>query len=152
MIGGPLKFHGIKVVYETIYLIIALYTMETNPNQKRDYSSISPSARDLLLMKGLTNIPYARKVAELMSKPEPYDANPQGKELQFWGRVMHFESRYWSIDQLMMDIDAKQVLELSSGFSFRGLAAVSAHDVHYIDTDLEGVINDKQPLVEDEKQ
>jgi hypothetical protein len=35
----------------------------------RDFSSVSPSAKWLLLMKGHTNIPYARETAELLEYP-----------------------------------------------------------------------------------
>jgi O-methyltransferase involved in polyketide biosynthesis len=39
-------------------------------------------------------------------------------------------------------------LELSSGFSFRGLDAIGAADVHYIDTDLPGVIAQKTGIID----
>jgi hypothetical protein len=38
----------------------------------RDFSSISPSARWLLLAKGYTNIPFARETAELLEYPNKY--------------------------------------------------------------------------------
>jgi O-methyltransferase involved in polyketide biosynthesis len=109
----------------------------------RNYNTISPSARSLLLMKGMTPIPYAREAAELMSYPEQYTPDYSNKEVSFWARLAHFENRYASIDQLLEDIPAKNILELSSGFSFRGLNAVKQRDVHYIDTDLPDLITTK---------
>jgi O-methyltransferase involved in polyketide biosynthesis len=125
----------------------------TSQNQppKRDYSSISPSAYSLVLVKGLTKIPYMRRAAEQMIHPAPYVPDFTKRDFAFWARVVHFESRYWSIDQLLTDIDAKNILELSSGFSFRGLARVQQSGTHYIDTDLPEVIRDKKsfmPLLE----
>lgn len=113
----------------------------------KDYSTISPSAKSLLLLKGVTDIPFARKAAELLVAPHEY--NPENKEhdVVFWGRVVHFESRYQSIDQLLEDIPAKNILELSSGFSFRGLARAKDSDVHYIDTDLPGIIDIKKEFI-----
>ncbi|SFE05775.1 hypothetical protein SAMN05518672_104309 [Chitinophaga sp. CF118] len=109
----------------------------------RNYNTISPSARSLLLMKGMTPIPYARQAAELMAYPEKYIPDYNRTEFGFWARLAHFENRYWSIDQLLTELSAKNILELSSGFSFRGLNAVKEHDVHYIDTDLPDLIATK---------
>ena len=115
--------------------------------RQRDYSTISPSAKGLLYLKGYTNIPYARQAAELMMRPEKYEPDFSNSDFLFWSRVVHFESRYWSINQLMEDLPIKNILELSSGFSFRGLSAVKQDGVHYIDTDLPGVIETKAAFV-----
>lgn len=117
--------------------------------ENRDYSTISPSAKALLYLKGLTNIPFAKAAAEQMMLPDKYEPDYSIRDFGFWARVVHFESRYWSIDHLLADIDVKNVLELSSGFSFRGLASVAAHnDLYYIDTDLAEVIATKKQLAE----
>lgn len=118
--------------------------METTP---RDYNSISPTAKSLLLLKGVTNIPYAAAAARLMLAPMPYRPDLHDKDLSFLGRLLHFEARYWSIDQLLFELPVKNILELSSGFSFRGLAAVQQPGYHYIDTDLPEVIATKQTFV-----
>lgn len=102
----------------------------------RDYNSISPSAKSLLLLKGITNIPCARDAAELVTFPGKYNPDLDNKDLAFWKRVVHFESRYWSINQLLEGLTINNILELSSGFSFRGLDTVRNREVHYIDTDL----------------
>jgi len=115
----------------------------------KDYSTISPSAKSLLLLKGVTNIPFARKAAELLVAPHEYNPDINSRDVVFWGRVVHFESRYQSIDQLLEDIPAKNILELSSGFSFRGLAKAKDSDVYYIDTDLPGIIDTKKKFIRD---
>ena len=113
----------------------------------RNFDSISPSAKTLLLMKGLTSIAFARQAAELIVHPEPYIPDYENKDFTFWARVAHFESRYQSVDQLLADVPIKNVLELSSGFSFRGLAAVKEKDIHYIDTDLPALIEKKKEMI-----
>jgi O-methyltransferase involved in polyketide biosynthesis len=60
---------------------------------------------------------------------------------------MHFESRYWSIDQLLNQTESKNILELSSGYSVRGLDMCTRKPVHYIDTDLPDVIATKRQLI-----
>jgi O-methyltransferase involved in polyketide biosynthesis len=114
----------------------------------KDYSTISPSAKSLLLLKGYTNIPYAREVAALMPGNEVFDLDFGAQDLWFWLRVVHFELRYWSIDQLLQQAGNQKVLELSSGYSFRGLALCAKDEgIHYIDTDLPDVIATKRDLM-----
>ncbi|MFY0255093.1 hypothetical protein ACDQ55_14180 [Chitinophaga sp. 30R24] len=113
----------------------------------RDYSTISPSAKSLLMLKGTTRIPFAKEAAQLLVFPKTYEITPTGTDWMFWVRVLHFEERYWSIDQLLSALPIKNVLELSSGFSFRGLAAAKDHDDYYIDTDLPEVVAIKQSFV-----
>lgn len=113
----------------------------------RDYSTISPSAKTLLLMKGHTNIPFAKEASEIITQPENYKPDFGKRDLHFWMRVIHFEHRYWSINQLLEDLSIKNILELSSGFSFRGLDVVKQKNVHYIETDLPGVIEMKREII-----
>jgi O-methyltransferase involved in polyketide biosynthesis len=113
----------------------------------RNYSAISPSAKMLLMIKGYTNIPFAKEAAELVAYPEKYITDFNDKDFTFWARLAHFESRYWSINQLLSELDAKNILEISSGFSFRGLRAVQEENVHYIDTDLPEIIEIKRNLL-----
>jgi len=125
--------------------------MEEKENAKitnRNYNTISPSAKSLLLMKGYTNIPFARRTAELMMHPEKYSPDFSKKDMTFWARVLHFENRYWSINQLLTELPIKNILELSSGYSFRGLETIKNEGIHYIDTDLSELITAKKALVE----
>jgi O-methyltransferase involved in polyketide biosynthesis len=45
---------------------------------------------------------------------------------------------------LLQGLSIKNILELSSGFSFRGLATIQQNDFHYIDTDLPNIIITKK--------
>ena len=119
--------------------------MKTNAH---NFTTISPSARALLLLKGNTNIPYALHAAELISYPEKYIPGYSDKSLGICLRIAHFEARYLSIDQLLKELPVKNILELSSGFSFRSLDVVQHKDVHYIDTDLPGIIDEKKKLID----
>jgi O-methyltransferase involved in polyketide biosynthesis len=114
----------------------------------RDFSTISQSAKSLLLMKGHTNIPFARETAGLIEYPKEFTPDFGRKDMTFWARTLHFESRYRSIDQLLSDLPIRNILELSSGFSFRGLDVIMKKDAYYIDTDLPDVINIKRDFVQ----
>ena len=114
---------------------------------RRDFDSISPSAKSLLLMKGLTDIPYARQAAELMEYPNEYAFDPDKKDFAFWAMTVHFEKRYRSIDDLLMGLAISNILEVSSGFSFRGLEITKRKEVCYIDTDLPAVVEIKKRFI-----
>src|SRR5262245_18610246 len=115
----------------------------------KDFSTISPSAKSLLLAKGVTGIPYARQAASLAQGPEIFELSFDENDFWFWVRVMHFESRYYSIDQLLKQTEYKNILELSSGYSFRGLdLCMREEGIHYIDTDLPEVVAIKQKMIE----
>jgi O-methyltransferase involved in polyketide biosynthesis len=117
---------------------------------QKDYSTVSPSAKSLLMMKGYTNIPYAKETAARMQGAEVFGLNFDDKDFWFWARVMHFENRYWSIDQLLKQTGNTNILELSSGYSLRGLDLCTKDDhVHYIDTDLPEVVADKQNMIDE---
>lgn len=121
--------------------------MQGNPSTERNYNSISPSAKWVLMMKGHTAIPYARQTAELIQYPEKFVVDFQKADTGFWARTAHFEHRYLSIDQLLSDDPVHNIMELSSGYSFRGLDLSLKKDVHYIDTDLPDMIERKKELI-----
>ena len=110
----------------------------------RNFESISPSAISLLKAKALTTIPFAKEAAALLQQqPDPLQLRAASGGIA-WARVLHFESRYRSIDQLLEDTAITNILELASGLNFRGLAMATAQPVYYIDTDLPYIIDIKQ--------
>jgi O-methyltransferase involved in polyketide biosynthesis len=121
--------------------------MGLNDFSNRNFNSISPSAKSLLLLKGHTNIPFARQTAELLVSPDKYSRDFDNRDMTFWARIVHFENRYRSIDKLLEDLPIKNILELSSGFSFRGLVTTQRRGFYYIDTDLPDVIDIKKDFI-----
>jgi O-methyltransferase involved in polyketide biosynthesis len=99
------------------------------------------------LLKGLTDIPFARDAAELITFPDKYLPDLENKDIAFWKRVVHFEQRYYSVDKALSFLPVNNILEISSGFSFRGLDTTRNRKVHYIDTDLQDVITHKELLL-----
>lgn len=115
----------------------------------RDFSTISPSAYSLLVMRAQTGLPFARRAAELLLGPEGVAAEVSrlsaiaGAEL----RMRHFEERYLSIDTLLAETGVMRVLEIASGLSFRGLALAHRQPITYVDTDLPAMAETKARLV-----
>jgi len=116
---------------------------------RRDFSTVSPSARSLLLLKSQTTLPFAREAAVLLWGEAAVDAArvqadaAQGAEL----KRRHFETRARSLDEALRDLGATRVLEIAAGLSFRGLAMAARADVFYLDTDLPGIATTKAELV-----
>ena len=114
----------------------------------KDFSSISPSAKSIILMKGHTSIPFAREAAELVSLPNAFVPDFSNRDLLFWSKVLHFETRYLGINQLIGDIDVDCFLELSSGYAFRCLEVSGETGKFYIDTDLPDLIEKKKHMLD----
>jgi O-methyltransferase involved in polyketide biosynthesis len=115
----------------------------------KDFASVSPSAWLLLRMKAETNIPYASEAVNWLPQPENVIHLSKGKDLMYWARVLHFEERYQSISHLLDDVKPHNILELSSGFSFRGLDMTEKNNnLHYIDSDLPGIVTVKKTVIE----
>jgi O-methyltransferase involved in polyketide biosynthesis len=121
--------------------------MEPN-NVIRDFTSISKSAKWMLLWKGYTNIPFAKEMAELLEYPNPYAPDFKKRDYTFWASTMALERRYWSIDKLLNELDIRNILEISSGYSLRSLAFAMEKSVHYIDTDLPKVVATKEQFIQ----
>lgn len=117
----------------------------------RDYSSISPSAKGLLLMKGLTDIPFMADAVKLVwGHGADAALDKKGQDTTFLKRLIHFEARYKAVNNLLESLGGDNILEISSGFSFRGLdRALHYPQVTFIDTDLPGVIENKNDIIND---
>jgi hypothetical protein len=115
---------------------------------ERDFTSVSPSARWMILMKSHTDIPYAREVAELLEYPAEYKPDFHRKDFTFWATTLGLERRYKSIDQLLNELNIRNILELSSGYSFRSLDYACKKGGYYIDTDLPEIIATKTKFLD----
>ena len=114
----------------------------------RDYSSISPSALSLLLMKAQSEIPYAKEAATVLwGDTAPSELSDALAEENARRRLRHFVSRYRSLDQLLGESGCANVLELGAGLSFRGLELARTTSAFYIDTDLPDIVALKSDLI-----
>ncbi len=115
----------------------------------RDFSTISPSAYSLLVMRSQADLPFARRAAELLLGPDRLAAEIArlsaiaGAEL----RREQFAERYRSVDTLLAGAAATRILEIAGGLSFRGLVLAQREPVVYVDTDLPAMIESKTRLV-----
>jgi O-methyltransferase involved in polyketide biosynthesis len=116
----------------------------------RDFSTISPSAKSLLMVKAQTSLPFARQAAELLCGASAVEEAARTMASTTWGigRKHHFEQRARSIDAAIEGLGSASILELAAGLSFRGLdVAARRDDVFYLDTDLPEMVTIKTDLV-----
>jgi O-methyltransferase involved in polyketide biosynthesis len=115
----------------------------------RNYDSISPSAKVLLMTKAMTTIPFAKEAADMVwGADQLRELWSQHANAESFIWLLHFENRYRTIDVLMQDAGTTNFLEVSSGFSFRGLDLCREKEVVYIDTDLPASMENKRPVVQ----
>jgi O-methyltransferase involved in polyketide biosynthesis len=124
-------------------------TFELEPQHAtRDYSTISPSALSLLLMKAQSSLPFAKQAADLIwGDSVPGDLSHAAQEEGARRRLRHFVGRYRSLDTLLEEAGVTRVLEIGAGLSFRGLELASWSDTFYLDTDLPEMAALKADLV-----
>jgi O-methyltransferase involved in polyketide biosynthesis len=115
-------------------------------SESRDYSSISPSAKALLLVKAQTSLPFARQAAEILFGSATVEQGASSDPAAVLRR-MHFELRARSLDDALRAVGANCILEIAAGLSFRGLAMAASEDVAYFDTDLPELVSIKEGLV-----
>jgi O-methyltransferase involved in polyketide biosynthesis len=116
----------------------------------RDFSTISPSAKSLLMVRAQTSLPFARQAAELLWGANAVTEAERETASTPWaaGRKNHFEQRARSIDAAIEAVGSPRILELAAGLSFRGLdMAARRADVFYLDTDLPEIAAAKANLV-----
>jgi O-methyltransferase involved in polyketide biosynthesis len=117
----------------------------------KDFSSISPSARFLMYLKARTTIPFAKQAANILKDGEPETEQPELTEEEkryYYRQLIHFENRYVTVDRLLQKVSAPNYVEISSGFSFRGLNLCLEQHVNFADTDLPGITETKAGLTQ----
>ena len=119
------------------------------------FEKISMTATFVAYWRQYTDIPFAKDVAELINANEKIESflnshHITKDEIRWYAPL--FEIRHKSIEEVIRRRDMRQVLELASGLSFRGLSMSQNQDIAYIETDLEELTNEKRILVSRLKQ
>ena len=125
-----------------------------------DYSKISVTAKLVAFFRNFSDIPFASEVAESVHAEQVLQAIASTLDLESQedssasmlvdeGKVYAplLEARYKSIVQLILKSGYTQILELASGFSLRGLAMTKDSRFVYVESDLQGVNDEKIKLV-----
>ena len=111
--------------------------MKLNDN---DYKEVSPTAIITSYPRIFTDIPYEREIYDWLE-------NHCNTEVALYKNMApEMEARYKLINKLLDRSNIKQVLELASGYSSRGLI-YSKKGYNYVEMDLEGVCQNKKKIL-----
>jgi O-methyltransferase involved in polyketide biosynthesis len=115
-----------------------------------NFAKISVTAKIAAYMRQFTDIPFAEEVANLIGAGKAFDNLLRNyalkpEDLTWYAPI--FESRHKSIGAMIRRSQSRQVLELASGFSPRGLALTADPRVLYVETDLPETAVDKRALL-----
>jgi O-methyltransferase involved in polyketide biosynthesis len=104
-----------------------------------DFAQISPTAKLVAEMRRHSDIPYAEAIAERLNTSRFVQEMMPGETLS--DEVLRWmgplaEARYKSLAREISLAGVSQVLELASGFSFRGAAMCVGSSLRYVETDL----------------
>lgn len=111
-----------------------------------DFSRVSPTALLPLLGRGdYTDIPYAKEMADYLKSRVslPPEATTERYQQSY---APFFEARFKSVNSILTEQHADQILELASGFSPRGMDW-SQRCAVYVETDLPGMIEQKREII-----
>ncbi len=113
-------------------------------------SKISPTAKMVAYWRQFSDVPFAQDVARLVRADEVFEDflkhTSTSSEHTAWFAPM-IEARYKSMVQAIRQKNIKQVLELASGVSLRGLAMTMDPEMIYVETDLPGMSEEKIAVV-----
>ena len=115
------------------------------------FDKVSLTAKLAAYMRQYSDIPFAKDVAQELHAPEAFEQLLRESGLRpedlFWYAPV-FEARYKSIAQTIRDTGMRQVIELASGLSLRGLAMSQDPSITYVETDLQELTQEKAALVD----
>ncbi|HEY1694692.1 MAG TPA: class I SAM-dependent methyltransferase [Polyangiaceae bacterium] len=117
-----------------------------------ELEKISITAKLSAYYRTFSDIAFASEVAALVGAEDAYAklARDHGLDRdQLTSYAPMFEARYKSVSELIRASGASQVLELACGYSMRGLDLTRSGALHYVETDLPGVIATKQELLDE---
>ncbi len=114
------------------------------------FNKVSMTAKFVAYWRQYTDIPFAKDIAESIDANKTIETFLSKNQITpdeiSWYAPL-FEVRYKSILEAVRRKKIKQVLELASGISLRGLNITQDTDISYVETDLEELTNEKIALV-----
>jgi hypothetical protein len=110
-----------------------------------DFEKISATAKPLAYIRALahTPIPYCQRIAELCDAEEAARLFYNGDLEPARKRAPLVELRYNSLSGILTSMSCKNILELASGFSPRGLIMTKNPEIRFVETDLREILQKK---------
>jgi O-methyltransferase involved in polyketide biosynthesis len=107
------------------------------------HNKISPTAKLVAYLRTFTDIPYSDEIAKACNASETFAQIVGNNPEDFLWTAPMIELRYKSIDAVLEDHDAANIIELASGVSPRGLIWTRDPSCHFLETDLSEILSEK---------
>ncbi|MCL4478981.1 MAG: class I SAM-dependent methyltransferase [Deltaproteobacteria bacterium] len=116
----------------------------------KSFNKVGMTAKFVAYWRQYSDIPFAKDIAEFIDANKTIETFLSKNQITTdeisWYAPL-FEVRYKSILKTVRRKRMKQVLELASGISLRGLNLTQDTDISYVETDLEELTDEKIALV-----
>jgi O-methyltransferase involved in polyketide biosynthesis len=112
------------------------------------YDKISPTAKYVAHLRAMTDIPYSKEIASVCDVKETFlnIAGEQSAQLAWSSPLV--EARLKSINALLDNYKIKNIFELASGLSPRGLMMTEDPRICFIESDLVELIQEKEKILQ----
>jgi O-methyltransferase involved in polyketide biosynthesis len=117
--------------------------VEQLPETPPSHEMISYTARGVAYARKFSDIPFCKEIASLCGAD---DIPPHVRQLHF-ELSPYFEARSKAITNILKSHGIKNILELASGYSPRGLVMTEDPTIDYLETDLPDMLDEKQKIV-----
>jgi O-methyltransferase involved in polyketide biosynthesis len=118
---------------------------------EKEYSKISPTAVFCARMRAKQKLPFSKEIVTLIDtkfRDLVEDLPDYGNTLNSKSDFIPFiEGRYYSLNDALSKIGNAFIVEIASGLSPRSLEFLNKKDITYIETELEGLINLKEKIL-----
>jgi O-methyltransferase involved in polyketide biosynthesis len=112
------------------------------------YDKISPTAKYAAHLRAMTDIPYSKEIASVCNVEEAFLNIAGATTAQLTWSVPLVEARYKSINALLDNYSLKNIFELASGLSPRGLMMTEDPRICFIESDLPGLMQEKEKILQ----
>ena len=118
---------------------------------KEEYSKISPTAVFCARMRAKQKLPFSEEIVSLIDtkfKEHVEDLPDYGDTLNSKSNFIPFiEGRYYSLNDVLLDIENSFIVEIASGLSPRSLEFLNKKNAIYLETELKDLINLKEKIL-----
>lgn len=112
------------------------------------FDKISPTALMVAYVRQFTDIPYSKQIAELVNAQSVVEKLIENNSNPPVEVGVSIEGRYKFINKLITQSQATQIIELASGLQPRGMVMTENPDILFVESDLPGIVAQKQELVQ----
>ncbi|MFA6190228.1 MAG: hypothetical protein WC711_01790 [Candidatus Staskawiczbacteria bacterium] len=119
------------------------------PENEPNPELISPTAKAVAYFRSFSDIPYSQEISDATNSGEMFnELSDADRKAVISFLAPPSEARYKMINAMIEKSGCKNVLEIASGVSPRGLVMTEDPLVNYVESDLPGILAEKQRIIE----